>query len=139
MRRKYLLGLYSTRIMRITRGLGLGSERLHCSGPWKRCCWLPQGEGDQNDRQFASPWGHDEEARVALEAWVRCPACLPRCLQPCFANSCNKTRGGRDLGEHVRTVIAMQSPSGLVGNGCPEAYGLPNAIFKQLSRLVLAI
>jgi hypothetical protein len=58
-RRKYLLGLYSAGIMRITRGFALGSERLHCRRPfWKRCCWLPQGEGDQNDRQPASSRGH---------------------------------------------------------------------------------
>jgi hypothetical protein len=33
----------------------------------------------------------------------------------------------------------LRVPPGLTGNGCPEAYGLPIAIFTQLSRLLLHV
>lgn len=47
------------------------------------------------------------------------------------------TRGGRGLGENVTAHDGHAVPSGLVDNGCPEAYGLPIAIFEQLSRVLL--
>lgn len=48
----YLLGLYSTDIMHITRGLASAPNGCIAGGPLeKRCCWLPQSEDDPIDKQ----------------------------------------------------------------------------------------
>lgn len=87
---RYYFALYSAGIMRIARGLVSAPNGCIAGGPAKRCCWACcwaccRARGDQIDRQSL---GH----QVALEAWVRCPACLPRRLQPCFASSCNEAQ-----------------------------------------------
>lgn len=128
----YLLGRCSTDVMRITRGLASAPNGCIAGGPLETVLLdCPRARAIK----LTGSRPAFRAARVALDAWVRCPACVPRRLQPCFANSCNEDA---TLGAEARRRCHSHAvPPGLVDNGCPEAYGLPIAIFHQLSRVLL--